>query len=199
MDKKSEVGKSMISKYEFISTDIEGLYVINPFYASDERGFVKKTFEKNIFLDNDITFNPIEEMETTSKKGVIRGLHFQTCNPQAKLVRCVKGEILDVVVDLRKNSLTFGKVFSIILSSENKQMLYIPRGFAHGCRILQDDTTFYYLSDNKYEPDYDSGIVWNDPSLAIDWKIVDEEEIILSEKDKRLPTLQEFKANYGGF
>jgi dTDP-4-dehydrorhamnose 3,5-epimerase len=186
----------MISKYEFIPTEIEGVVVISPFFASDERGFVKKTFERNIFLDNGIDFNPIEEMETTSKKGVIRGLHFQTSNAQAKLVRCVKGEILDVAVDLRKDSPTFGKSFSVILSSENKKMLYIPRGFAHGCIILLDDTTFYYLSDNKYCPEYDSGIVWDDKDLAINWQLDNIDKIILSEKDRNLKTFQQFKENH---
>jgi dTDP-4-dehydrorhamnose 3,5-epimerase len=184
----------MISKYEFIPTEIEGVFVINPFFASDERGFMKKTFEKNIFSDNNIDFNPIEEMETTSKKGVIRGLHFQTSNSQAKLVRCVKGKIFDVAVDLRKDSPTFGKNFSVILSSENKKMLYIPRGFAHGCMILLDDTTFYYLSDNKYCPEYDSGIMWNDPDIGIKWPVeLVNNQIILSEKDTKLKSFDEFK------
>jgi len=184
----------MISKYEFIPTEIEGVFVIKPFFASDERGFVKKTFEKNIFSDNNIDFNPIEEMETTSKKGVIRGLHFQTSNSQAKLVRCVKGKIFDVAIDLRKDSPTFGKNFSVILSSENKKMLYIPRGFAHGCMILLDDTTFYYLSDNKYCPEYESGIVWNDPDINIKWPIeLVNNQIILSEKDAKLKSFDEFK------
>ncbi|MCZ8532012.1 dTDP-4-dehydrorhamnose 3,5-epimerase [Psychrobacillus psychrodurans] len=188
----------MSNNYEFISTEIDGLYVINPFHASDDRGFVKKTFERNIFLKNNIDFNPVEEMETISKKNVIRGLHFQISNPQAKLVRCAKGEILDVVVDLRKDSMTFGKSFSILLSSENKKMLYIPKGFAHGVKILLDDTIFYYLSDDRYYPEYDSGILWNDQELAIDWETDNIEEIILSGKDENLQTFQEFKKKYGG-
>jgi len=183
----------MINKYEFLATKIEGLFVINPFFSSDERGFVKKTFERNIFLDNNIDFQPIEEMETTSKKGVIRGLHFQNLYPQAKLVRCVRGAILDVAVDLRKESLTFGKSFTVRLSFENKKMLYIPRGFAHGCMSLFDDTTFYYLSDNIYCPEYDSGIMWNDKELAIDWQLDDIDEVILSAKDKKLQTFKCFK------
>ncbi|WP_462411698.1 dTDP-4-dehydrorhamnose 3,5-epimerase [Neobacillus sp. Marseille-QA0830] len=189
----------MNNKYEFFPTPIEGVLLINPFTARDERGFVKKTYEKEIFLENQVVFNPVEEMETTSKKGVIRGLHFQTKFPQAKLVRCVRGKLLDVVVDLRRKSPTFGKSFSTILSSENRQMLYVPKGFAHGCLILQDDTTFYYLSDNPYYPEYDSGIVWNDPDLGINWNVEPEDKIILSEKDKKLPSLQDFLKKHSGF
>ena len=185
----------MIRENKFTTVEIEGLCVIDPFIAADTRGYIKKTFEKNIFFDNHIVFNPIEEIETTSKKGVIRGLHFQYSNSQAKLIRCVKGKILDIAVDLRKNSPTFGKHFSIILSSENKKMLYIPRGFAHGCKILLDDTTFTYISDNKYCPEYETGIIWNDKDLAIDWQQNGNEKIILSEKDKNLQTFQQFKEN----
>jgi dTDP-4-dehydrorhamnose 3,5-epimerase len=182
----------MLTTYKFFLTKIEGLILIEPFTVYDERGFMKKTFEKNIFLENGIDFLPIEEIETTSKLGVLRGLHFQNNNSQAKLIRCAKGKILDVAVDLRIGSSTFGHHFSVILSSENKRMLYIPRGFAHGCLSLEDDTTFYYLCDNKYFPEHDSGILWNDKDLAIDWGIMDISEIILSEKDKKLQTFQGF-------
>lgn len=183
----------MINEYKFISTEIEGVYIIKPFYISDERGFIKKSFEKNIFKNNGIEFEPIEEMETTSKKNVIRGLHFQIKEPQAKLVRCVRGKMLDVIVDIRKDSKTFGKKLSVILSQENKKMLYIPRGFAHGCRILEDNTTFYYLSDNRYYPEFDSGIKWNDEELNIDWQLDKYDNIIISEKDRNLQTFKEYK------
>lgn len=189
----------MLSHYKFLSTNIEDLILVEPFTVYDERGFMKKTFEKNIFLENGINFLPIEEMETTSKMGVLRGLHFQNKHSQAKLIRCAKGKILDVAVDLRIGSSTFGQHFSVILSSENKRMLYIPRDFAHGCLTLEDDTTFYYLCDNKYLPEHDSGILWNDKDLAIDWGLKDMNEIILSEKDKKLQTFQEYKTLQGIF
>ncbi|NHM31126.1 dTDP-4-dehydrorhamnose 3,5-epimerase [Neobacillus terrae] len=189
----------MFTNYKFLPTNIEGLMLIEPFTVYDERGFMKKTFEKNIFLEKGIDFSPIEEIETTSKKGVLRGLHYQNNNSQAKLIRCSKGKILDVAVDLRKSSSTFGNHFSVMLSSENKRMLYIPRGFAHGCLSLEDDTTFYYLCDNKYSPEHDSGILWNDEDLAIDWGKVAINQIILSEKDKKLQTFQEFKTLHCDF
>ncbi|MDF9844040.1 MULTISPECIES: dTDP-4-dehydrorhamnose 3,5-epimerase [unclassified Paenibacillus] len=186
-----------MNKYEFFETGIEGLTLINPFHLMDERGLMKKTFEINIFEQNNINFHPIEEMETTSKKGVLRGLHFQTSNSQAKLVRCSKGAILDVAVDLRKGSETFGKSFSVLLSSENKKMLYIPRGFAHGCLTVIEDSTFYYLSDNKYYPEYDSGIRWDDKDLNINWEMDGSIEVILSEKDKHLGSFQNFITTHG--
>lgn len=135
-------------------------------------------------------------METTSSKGVIRGLHFQTSYSQAKLIRCARGSILDVAVDLRKDSLTFSKYYSTILSAENRKMMFIPKGFAHGCLSLEDNTTFYYLSDSKYYPEYDGGIAWNDDDLSVDWEF-NTEKIILSEKDENLPSFKDFLLKYG--
>lgn len=188
----------MRTTYRFNETSIEDLYVVEPFYASDMRGSVRKTFDRSIFEENHIQFDPIEEMETTSRSGAIRGLHFQTSHPQAKLVRCVSGLLLDVVVDLRQQSKTFGRTYSIILSSENKKMLYVPRGFAHGCRALMD-TTFCYLSDNVYCPKCESGIIWNDKTLAIDWMLDQVEDLFISERDRNLQTLAEFQVLHGGF
>lgn len=187
----------MQQTYRFNQTPIADLCVVEPFYSSDTRGAVTKTFERSIFEENNIAFDPVEEMETTSRKGAIRGLHFQIGYPQARLVRCVRGLVLDVVVDLRRESETFGKTYSIILSSINRRILYVPRGFAHGCRALTD-STFCYLSDNKYSPRDESGIVWNDKDLAIDWMLDQVGPVFISEKDRNLQTLDDFQLQYGG-
>lgn len=187
----------MRNDYEFIKTEFENLYVIKPLLISDNRGVIKKSFEKSIFRENSIIFEVVEEMETTSKKNVIRGLHFQSESSQAKLIRCMRGSILDVVVDLRRDSKMFGKSFSIHLSENNKDMLYVPRGFAHGCKSMEDNTTIYYLADNRYYPKFDSGIIWNDGDLNIDWEVISEDEVILSEKDLALQTFKEYKESNG--
>lgn len=178
--------------YKFTETKIEGLKVIDPLYFEDERGILKKTFEKNIFIKNGIDLEAMEEIETTSHLGVLRGLHFQTEHSQGKLIRVVRGEIFDVAVDLRKESETFGEVFTIKLSEQNKKMLYIPPHFAHGCLIMQENTTFYYLCSETYYSGYDSGILWNDPDLNINWPIKEIDKVFLSEKDKKLQSFEKY-------
>lgn len=181
-----------VTRYSFEDTFIEGVKLITPFFAEDERGVLKKSFEKQIFSDNGIDLSPFEEIETTSKRGVLRGVHFQTKNSQAKLIRVSRGAMLDVAVDLRKDSKTFGKYFSVILSEQNRKMLYIPPNFGHGCLSMIDNTTFYYLCSSPYCPEFDSGIIWNDPQLNINWDSAGIDEIILSEKDKNLLGFKEF-------
>lgn len=182
--------------FEFEETFINGLTVIQPFVYEDDRGTLKKTFEKKIFKENGIDLAAMEEIETTSKEGVLRGLHLQTSYSQAKLVRVARGAIYDVAVDLRKGSETFGKWFGIRLSAENRKMLYIQEGFAHGCLILKENTTFYYLCSKSYYPGFDSGIAWNDPKLKIDWPVDEVRQVILSEKDKHLGTFDDFVKQY---
>ncbi|WP_312692025.1 dTDP-4-dehydrorhamnose 3,5-epimerase [Caproiciproducens sp.] len=182
-----------ITKFSFETVEeIEGLHVITPFIAEDDRGAFKKVYEKNIFLEHGIDLNISEVDESISKKGVIRGLHMQHTRPQPKLVRVVYGEVFDVAVDVRKNSKTFGKYFGIYLSGENRKMLYIPAGFLHGLLCLRDGTVFSYPCFEDYLPDYDGGVIWNDPDIAIGWPKEKVDKIILSEKDRKLPTLAEY-------
>ncbi len=167
-----------------IKTEIEGIVIIEPRIFSDERGYFFESFSQREFEEKVCKTIFVQDNESKSRYGVLRGLHFQ--NPpyaQAKLVRVVKGRVLDVAVDIRENSPTFGKHIALDLSDENKRQLFIPRGFAHGYAVLSNEAVFQYKCDNYYAPDYESGILWNDPALNIDWKIP-AKDIILSEKDK---------------
>ena len=178
--------------FTFEKTEIEGVIVATPHMFGDERGLLKKTYEKNIFAENGIVFTAIEELETTSKKGVLRGIHMQTKHSQGKLMRVVRGAIYDVAVDMRPGSATFGSWFGITLSEENKKMVYIPEGFAHGFLALEDDTLFSYLCGDRYDPESDGGIRWDDPHLAVSWPLDRVEHLIISDKDAALPTLAKY-------
>lgn len=162
-------------------------FIIEPKVFGDSRGYFFESFNQNLFFQKTgIDINFIQDNEGYSNRGVLRGLHFQKKeHAQAKLVRVVTGKVLDVIVDLRKNSKTYGKTFSIILSGENKKQLFIPRGFAHGYAVLEDNTIFSYKCDNYYFPKSEGGIIYNDPILNIDW-MLDKNEILVSEKDKNL-------------
>jgi len=181
-----------MSAYEFFETYIEGLYLITPKTFSDERGRLKKSFDRNEFEKHGIFFDIFEEIETTSGLGVLRGLHFMTHNPQAKLIRVSRGEIFDVAVDLRRNSKTFGRYYSTVLSEDNQKMLYIPEGFAHGCLTTKDKSTFYYLCSSPHNPNHDSGVIYNDADLNIDWPIVAGGKIVLSDKDRELMSFKDY-------
>lgn len=173
---------------ELRNTGIQGLVEITPKVFPDSRGWFFEFYKDISFreIDPDIKF--VQENVSFSKKGVIRGLHLQLSPfAQAKLVTVIKGKVLDVVVDLRKGSPSFGKVFSLILDSEQHNMLYVPEGFAHGFSALED-TYFFYKCSNTYSPQHETGIVWNDQKLSIDWMLTNP---TLSEKDRRLPTLEE--------
>ena len=174
-------------------TPLENCFIIEPTVFGDERGYFFESFNKNKFKEiAGIDINFIQDNEAFSNKGTLRGLHFQKGQfAQAKLVRVVKGKVLDVAVDLRKDSDTYGNHFSIILSEENKKQLFIPRGFAHGYAVLEDNTIFQYKCDNFYSPENESGIKYDDRDLNIDWKILSK-EIILSEKDTKLKPFKEF-------
>ncbi len=175
-------------------TGIKDLVILEPVLHGDDRGYFMESFKLNWFQDqvSDIQF--IQDNESKSIKGVLRGLHFQTGDfAQAKLVRVLVGEVLDVAVDLRPNSITYGKHFSILLSSENKKQLFIPRGFAHGFVVLSETAVFAYKVDNIYSKAHEGGILYNDPELSINW-VLPSTDIILSEKDALLPTFQEWKA-----
>jgi dTDP-4-dehydrorhamnose 3,5-epimerase len=185
-------------KFRFEETRIKGLQVIHSLAAYDERGFNMKTFEQNIFQEHGIELGNAEDMISYSRKGVLRGVHFQTKYSQDKLIRVLKGEVWDVAVDLRKGSETYGKWQSFCLSDENKLSVYIPQGFAHGFLVLSEDALFSYRFGQGYYPDYDSGIRWNDESLNIAWPLDRVEDVIISEKDKKLQTFAEFEKIYGG-
>ena len=173
-------------------TNLEDCFILTPKGFEDERGTFSETFNAKNFLDQTgiaVTF--VQDNESVSKYGVVRGLHFQTgVHGQTKLVRVVKGSVLDVVVDLRKESPSFGKSFSIVLSGENKKQLFVPRGFAHGFSVLEDNTVFAYKCDGYYNKQSERGIIYNDATLAIDWHL-SSNDIIVSKKDVELPTFLE--------
>ena len=173
-------------------TFIKDLLVIEPQLFKDERGFFYESYNKNN-LNSNIVF--VQDNESKSYKGVIRGLHFQAPPfDQTKLVRCVSGNILDVAVDLRTNSKTYGKFFSVELSSENNKQLFIPKGFAHGFQVLSNEAIVNYKVDKYYNPDSDLGIIWNDKDLSIDWKL--NIEPFLSNKDLKLMSFKDLKSPF---
>ena len=177
-------------------TKISNLIIIEPKVFSDSRGYFFEPYNKVNFNKNigDIDF--CQDNESQSIKGVLRGFHFQKPPfEQAKLVRCIKGEVLDIALDLRKKSKTYGKYEKVLLSGENKKQLFIPRGFAHAFLVLSETAIFSYKVDNLYTSHYDSGIIWNDPDLLIDWEM-DESKLIISEKDKNLNFLSNIKSPF---
>lgn len=174
-----------------VETGIKDLFIIEPKVFGDNRGYFLETFNQNQFQKLGLNYNFIQDNESFSKYGTLRGLHFQKGEfAQAKLVRVIQGKVRDVVLDIRKGSVTFGKSFSVELSEENKKMLLIPRGFAHGFIVLSETAVFSYKCDNTYNPSQEGGIAYNDPDLKIEW-FIPQDKILLSEKDKLNPTLKE--------
>lgn len=173
-------------------TKFEDCYIIEPSLIGDVRGYFFESFHQDRFEDlTGLKVNFVQDNQSFSKKGTLRGLHFQSAKfGQAKLVRVLNGVVLDVVVDIRKGSKTFGEHFSIELSSENKKQLFIPRGFAHGFVVLSESAEFFYKCDNYYNKVSEGGIIYNDPTLNIDWKL-SKNEMIISEKDYNLPQLED--------
>lgn len=179
---------------KFIETDIKGVIILEPRVFEDTRGYFFESFSQREFEEKIGKVRFVQDNESKSQYGVVRGLHFQLPpHEQAKLVKVVKGRVLDVNVDLREGSPTWGKWISVELSEENKRQLYIPRGFAHGFAVLSEDAIFQYKCDNYYAPGYEGGIRFDDPQLAIDWQ-VPREKMMLSEKDKYHRTLEEWRA-----
>jgi dTDP-4-dehydrorhamnose 3,5-epimerase len=179
--------------FKFVNDDeLKDVVCIEPFYSCDNRGFFLKCFENDIFLYNKLNFNVSEIFITKSVKNVIRGLHFQYNKPQTKLVTAICGECLDVIVDLRANSPSYLKYKFFNLNSNNKKILYVPKGFAHGFLSLSDDLQLMYICDGKYDKESDTGIVYNDSTLNINWPIKSDEEIILSDRDLKLLTFNNF-------
>lgn len=173
-----------------IKTEIEGVYILEPTVFRDERGYFYESFSQRDFqrlTDLDVEF--VQDNQALSSRGVLRGLHFQKgSHAQAKLVRVIEGTVLDVAVDIRKGSATFGKHIAVELSGENMRQLFIPRGFAHGYLVLSPNALFQYKTDNYYCPESEGGIIWNDAALDIDWRLA-HDELILSPKDMALPKL----------
>lgn len=180
----------------FIDTPIADLFVFEPTVFEDARGYFYESFNTRLFAEKNINTDFVQDNQSKSAYGVLRGLHYQL-NPyaQAKLVRVISGEVLDVAVDIRKDSPTYGQHFSIALSAENKKQLYIPRGFAHGFVVLSETAEFFYKCDNYYSKEHDAGIIFNDSKLNIDWKIK-LSDILVSEKDKNLPDFKSAKNNF---
>ena len=173
-----------MGKFNFMKTEIDGVYIIETGVFGDNRGYFMETYNYNDFKAAGLDMVFVQDNQSKSKKGVLRGLHFQKTHPQGKLVRVIKGEVFDVAVDIRKNSKTFKKWVGITLSEENKKQFYIPAGFAHGFLVLSDEAEFCYKCTDLYHPEDEGGIAWNDPTIDIKWPIDGIDQIILSEKDK---------------
>jgi dTDP-4-dehydrorhamnose 3,5-epimerase len=184
----------MIEKFQFQELELKGAYLIKPFYATDERGGLIKDYNVDTFHANGIDHQLKEVFYTISHRGVIRAQHFQAVREQAKLVRCISGCIYDVIIDLRKNSKTFGQWLGFELSGENRKSLYVPEGFGHGYLVLEDSVVSYKCGE-VFCPEYDSGIRWDDPDMGILWpleRIGGAENLIISEKDENLQSFSDF-------
>lgn len=180
-----------MSKFNFIKTEIKDLFIIETKVFGDERGYFLETYNKKEFFDAGLTYEFVQDNESKSKKGVLRGLHFQTKYTQGKLVRVIKGQVFDVAVDLRKGSPSFGQWHGVILSEENKKQFYVPEGFGHGFLVLSKEAVFNYKCTNYYSPEYEGGVYWNDPDIGIEWPVDNISEILLSEKDKKQKFLKD--------
>lgn len=183
-----------MSNFTFEKTYIDDVYIITPKVFGDSRGYFMETYKQSDFEEAGICCNFLQDNQSKSKKGVLRGLHFQKTYPQAKLVRVIKGEVFDVAVDLRKNSKTYGKYVGVVLSEENKKQFFVPRGFAHGFLVLSDEAEFVYKCDNLYHPEDEGGLMYNDEDINIDWPAGF--DILLSEKDKNFPTFKELDFSF---
>ncbi len=181
-----------MGKFQFEKTPIEGVYVISPTVFGDDRGYFMETYQYEEFAAAGLDMTFVQDNQSKSKRGVLRGLHFQTRNPQGKLVRVIRGEVYDVAVDIRKGSPTFGQHFGVLLSEENKKQFYIPEGFAHGFLVTSETAEFVYKCTNYYDPSSEAGILWDDPDLAIEWPVAADMEILLSEKDKKQQSFADY-------
>ncbi len=185
-----------MGKFKRTDTSIEGVCIIEPTVFGDDRGYFMETYEKHDFEEIGMIGEFVQDNQSRSKKGVLRGLHYQREYSQAKVVRCIRGEVFDVAVDLRPGSPTYGKWEGVVLSEENKKMFYIPRGFAHGFLVLSDIAEFCYKVDNIYDHESEGGLMWNDPEVDINWPQVEglnPDEYLTSEKDSKWPSLAELK------
>ena len=182
-----------MGKITVTTCDIEGLKVIEPQVFGDSRGYFMETYNYNDFKEVGIDVQFVQDNQSMSTKGVLRGLHFQINFPQDKLVRVVNGEVFDVAVDLREGSETFGKWYGVLLSAENKKQFFIPKGFAHGFVVLSDMAEFAYKCSDFYHPNDEGGLKWNDPDIGIEWPIPADMELLLSDKDQKWGGIKEYK------
>ena len=172
---------------------IEGLCVITPAVHGDARGYFMETYNKNDMVEAGLDMEFVQDNQSSSTKGVLRGLHFQKQFPQDKLVRVIKGEVYDVAVDLREGSKTYGKWFGVLLSEENKKQFFIPKNFAHGFLVLSDYAEFCYKCTDFYHPNDEGGLLWSDPDIGVEWPIPEGMELTLSDKDTKWGGIKEFK------
>jgi dTDP-4-dehydrorhamnose 3,5-epimerase len=173
-----------MSNFIFMETEIKELYIIEQKVFQDQRGYFMETYNEKAFYEAGLQVKFVQDNQSKSKKGVLRGLHFQKKHPQGKLVRVIRGEVFDVAVDLRKNSSTYKKWYGCILSESNRKQMYIPEGFAHGFLVLSEEAEFAYKCTDFYHPEDEGGYLWNDPDFNIQWPLENVEEVFLSEKDK---------------
>lgn len=174
-----------MGQFDIAETGIEGLYIIAPKVFEDCRGYFMESYNYNDFSSQGLDMVFVQDNQSKSKKGVLRGLHFQSNHPQGKLIRVISGEVFDVAVDLRRGSITYKKWYGVTLSRENKKQLYVPEGFAHGFLVLSDEATFFYKCTDFYYPEDECGILWDDAELGIEWPLGLTGSPILSDKDKK--------------
>ena len=185
-----------MGQFQFTKTGIEGLVVVEPKVFGDNRGYFMETYNYNDFKAAGLDMVFVQDNQSKSKKGVLRGLHFQKKNPQGKLVRVVSGEVYDVAVDLRKGSDTYGKWYGVLLSAENKKQFDVPEGFAHGFVVMSETAEFVYKCTRFYDPSDEGGLMWNDPEIGIDWPVPENAELLLSEKDQHHQPLKDFESPF---
>ena len=183
-----------MGNFTFTETKIRGVYIIDVKTYGDARGFFMETYKETEFKAAGLDYAFVQDNQSSSCRGVLRGLHFQKQFPQAKLVRVLRGEVFDVAVDLRKGSATYGQWVGLVLSGENKRQFMIPRGFAHGFLVLSESAEFAYKCDQVYHPEDEGGLLWNDPDIGIQWP--EAGEILLSEKDRKNPTLAQIHIEF---
>lgn len=182
-----------MGRFTFIKTGIEGLTVIDIQPFGDERGYFMETYNEEDFHKAGLTMRFVQTNESKSSRGVLRGLHFQKQFPQGKLVRCTQGKVFDVAVDLRAGSATYGQWYGVMLTEENKREFYVPEGFAHGFYVMSDVAKFEYQVTNLYHPEDEGALFWNDPDVGIEWPLEEGLPVLLSEKDKKNPSLKDLK------
>ena len=180
-----------MGKITVTPSDIEGLYVIEPTVFKDERGYFVETYNQNDMKEAGLDMVFVQDNQSMSTRGVLRGLHFQKQFPQGKLVRVVRGKVFDVAVDLRSDSKTYGKWFGVELSAENMKQFYIPEGFAHGFLVLSDEAEFCYKCTDFYHPGDEGGLAWNDPEIGVEWPLEEGVDLIISEKDQKWKGLKD--------
>ena len=196
----SHANATTCGNFTFTRTSIDGVIIVDVKKFGDARGYFMETYKQPDFAAGGIDVNFVQDNQSSSTKGVLRGLHFQIEHPQSKLVRVVRGTVFDVCVDLRAGSPTYGKWEGVVLSAENRRQFFIPRGFAHGFLVLSDEAEFCYKCDDTYHPGDEGGLMWNDPAIGITWPAMegdstfDESKIILSDKDKLHPAFETLKA-----